>query len=174
MTCSNGWDVAVETFQEVILVPANINYFTIPHFLSAGALLELAEQVFYTIPNDPPTIVKSQWARYFQWDTSTIRDKLTIYPNLTFVPAKSKLKFGKINQTGNSALKNVHFFNSVHSLDLCDKTLGGLNGRKWEEMELLWLLGCYIHPGLKRGRMAFSDGHYYIAASIGCIIASYT
>ena len=74
MTCSNGWDVAVETFQEVILLPANTNYFTIPHFLSAGALLELAEQVFYTIPNDPPTIVKSQWARYFQWDTSTIQD----------------------------------------------------------------------------------------------------
>ena len=143
MTCSNGWDVAVETFQEVILVPANPSYFTIPHFLSAGALLELAEQVFYTIPNDPPTIVKSQWARYFQWDTSTIRDKLTIYPNLTFVPVKSKLKFGKINQTGNSALSEMFIFSLSPQLRFVWQNLGG---SQWQKVRrngiamVAWLL----------------------------------
>ena len=56
VTCSNGWDVAVETFQEVFWPTT---YFTIPHFLSVPYWRHhrRTELVFYTIPNDPLTIV---------------------------------------------------------------------------------------------------------------------
>ena len=56
VTCSNGWDVAVETFQEVFWPTT---HFSIPHFLSVPYWRHhrRTELVFYTIPNDPLTIV---------------------------------------------------------------------------------------------------------------------
>ena len=65
------------------------------------------------------------------------------YPNLTFGPAKSKLKFGKINQTGNSALSEMFIFSLSPQLRFVWQSLGG---SQWQKVRrngiamVAWLL----------------------------------